>query len=81
MYRLLRNHARGARVAELAAVEEPQVTGNRALDTVHLHLQGARDDFSVAMTRYEAEALAARLAAVVERTRTQDGWVSVPVTP
>ena len=81
MYRLGQAHARTPRESELAAVEEPQVTGNQALDTVHIHLHGKHDDFTLSMTRYEAEALSTRLAAVVERTRTQDGWVSVPLEP
>jgi hypothetical protein len=79
MYHLRREHARRSREAELAAVKDLRITGNQALDSVHLHLDGEHNTFTLSMTRDDVEALAAWLAAVVERTRRQDGWVSVPV--
>ena len=72
MYHLRREHARRPREAELATVKAPRITGNQALDTVHLHLDAEHDTFTLSMTREDAEAPAAWLAAVVERTRRRN---------
>jgi hypothetical protein len=54
MYHLRREHARRSREAELAAVKDLRTTGNQALDSVHLHLDGEHNTFTLSMTREDA---------------------------